>query len=254
VNPETAPLRADLPYLRRRSRPAPPPAAPHVSDFIAGRRPSPVKPKSAPPVTPPSTSLSLSPPRSTKSFRFQPRRTEDGTTTILTPRRPTVMLNRLQSGIGAIRMHMIWTAPQQGRLGCIFRMTSGDSAVAWPGSLPAARDPLALTMQADLAVVTVDLLRARQLDRMILVATLDHHLPDRPPGALLINTYGGARIEVPLDDPPIPGVLVLLSMSNLNGEFVLRAEREPIPGAVRDAAVAYGFDRITWYDGYTAIT
>jgi hypothetical protein len=72
-------------------------------------------------------------------------------------------------------------------------------------------------------------------------------------GTLIVSTLGGARIEVPLDRAPSPNVLVALSVFNVGGELVLRAELDEVAGTVRDACVAHGYDRITWLDAYTPL-
>jgi hypothetical protein len=46
---------------------------------------------------------------------------------------------------------------------------------------------------------------------------------------------------------------VFLSIYNVRGEFVIRAEMEIIAGSVRDAVKAYGFNRISWLDERTPI-
>jgi hypothetical protein len=35
---------------------------------------------------------------------------------------------------------------------------------------------------------------------------------------------------------------------------VLRAERQLVPGALREAARAFGFDELTWVDPWTPLT
>ncbi len=62
------------------------------------------------------------------------------------------------------------------------------------------------------------------------------------------TTFGGARIELPLETLYAGPIAVLLSLYNLDGELVIRAEMETIAGDVREAARAYGYDRITWRD------
>ncbi len=69
----------------------------------------------------------------------------------------------------------------------------------------------------------------------------------------MISTFGGARIDVPLETLYVGKVAVLLSIYNLDGEFVIRAEMETIVGDVREAARAYGYDRITWRDDRSPI-
>jgi hypothetical protein len=41
---------------------------------------------------------------------------------------------------------------------------------------------------------------------------------------------------------------MLMSLYNVDGELVVRAEMETIAGDVREIARAYGYDRITWRD------
>jgi hypothetical protein len=67
-------------------------------------------------------------------------------------------------------------------------------------------------------------------------------------GTVILSTYGGSRAEVPLDSLQSGDVAVLLSIYQVHGELVVRAEMQPLFGGVREAARAYGFDRITWLD------
>ena len=50
------------------------------------------------------------------------------------------------------------------------------------------------------------------------------------------------------------GVLVALSVTQVGGELVLRAEDELVHGTFRDACQAYGFTTITWVDPWTPLT
>jgi hypothetical protein len=70
---------------------------------------------------------------------------------------------------------------------------------------------------------------------------------------LIATTFGQARVEMPLERLPPQGVVVLMSLYNIAGEFVLRAEMEEIVGTARDACAAYGFERITWLDAWTPL-
>ena len=67
-------------------------------------------------------------------------------------------------------------------------------------------------------------------------------------GTLLTTTFGGARVELPLESLQSGDSAVLLSLYNVHGEFVLRAEMQTLFGDVRECARSYGFDRITWLD------
>ncbi|MEO6702936.1 MAG: hypothetical protein ABI140_08135, partial [Jatrophihabitantaceae bacterium] len=72
-------------------------------------------------------------------------------------------------------------------------------------------------------------------------------------GTLVLTTFGQVRVELPLDRPPSPRVGVLMSLYNVAGEFVVRAEMEEFPGSIRDAVSAYGFEQITWLDPRTPL-
>ena len=72
-------------------------------------------------------------------------------------------------------------------------------------------------------------------------------------GTLRITTFGGARLEVPLDVGRHAGPLAMVSLYVLDGEFVFRAELEPVAGAVREVARSYGYDLITWADDETPV-
>jgi hypothetical protein len=72
-------------------------------------------------------------------------------------------------------------------------------------------------------------------------------------GTLVLTTFAGARVELPLETLFAGRVAVLMSIYNLDGEYVVRAEMETIAGDVREAARAYGYDRITWRDDRTPV-
>jgi hypothetical protein len=65
---------------------------------------------------------------------------------------------------------------------------------------------------------------------------------------IVTTTYGGARIEAPFDRPPSPVTLAMLSIYNVDGELVLRAEMEDIAGPPEAAALAYDY-QLAWLEG-----
>ncbi|MEV8512036.1 hypothetical protein [Dactylosporangium sp. NPDC051484] len=245
-------------------------AASAVRDFIAGRRP-PRRPITAdpPPSAPspaPSTSLDLSGPESQPVLQsvphpdlaqtrrsaaaFTPRRTDPSAPTVLTAQQPTVVLSRLQSGIGALTFEAAWPAANQFLLGCTYQLRSGRSSVLRPtGSATAASGPLVIADRNGHQIVTLDLLAARHIERLLLFGMLSA-APPQWGGTLVVTTAGQARIEIPLL-PPRPQVTALLSLYNIDGEFVLRAEMDCILGQLRDACLAFGYDRIAWRDANT---
>ncbi|MFF5229067.1 hypothetical protein [Dactylosporangium sp. NPDC000521] len=220
------------------SGPTPPRAAPHGGTSLD---------LSGPPRGPaPRTPVPAAPPPATA---FTPPRTNASAPTVLGPRHPSVMLSRLQSGIGALTFEAAWSPDEGFALGCAFQLDSGTSSVLRPGE---TFGPLTMDRRAGHQRLRLDLLHGRHLRRLIIFG-----VPTADPGpywagTLLISTHGHARIEVPVQPPP-PGPTVLLSLYNVDGEIVLRAEAQTVPGRTRDACLAFGYDRIAWRDADTAI-
>jgi hypothetical protein len=99
----------------------------------------------------------------------------------------------------------------------------------------------------------VDLRQSRDLDRLALYAYSASRAPLHWGGTLVVETFGKARIELPLESLQGGDVAVLMSLYNVRGEFVLRAEMQTLSGDVREACRAYGYDRITWLDSRTPV-
>jgi hypothetical protein len=128
---------------------------------------------------------------------------------------------------------------------------------------PASRRPVIRATRERFEELHVDLRQVGELERMV-VYLFSHYdaTRTRPPGTkamvpwagvLSTETFVGSRVDVPLRRDPGPGVLVALSIYNVDGELVLRAENELLPGSVRDAVQAFGFDTITWIDPTTPL-
>jgi hypothetical protein len=95
----------------------------------------------------------------------------------------------------------------------------------------------------------IDLRQTRELERLAIYAFSEARTELTWGGTLVITTFGGARVELPLETLHRGRVAMLASIYNLDGEFVIRAEMETIfDGDIREAARAYGYDRITWRD------
>jgi len=97
----------------------------------------------------------------------------------------------------------------------------------------------------------VDLRQVRDVERMAVVAFAESRSPLTWGGTLVVTTFAGARVELPLEALYPGTAAVLLSLYNVDGELVIRAEMETIDGDLRQAARAYGYDRITWRDDRT---
>ena len=320
----TAPPRADLPFLRRRSLAAAPThprdaSADKLALFVAGRLTSrlhgpnavparPAHPPQPPPqpsaglldLTPPaastpSTPRTLTPPapaprpdpapspapspsasldlfgapapvtqqaRPVAPVRRGPKpvRALSGRSTILSLADPTVTLTALQSGIGTLEMEGVWPAGDgaEVRIGCAYQLRSGASSTVqlYSGRETApsgSRRPIITGRSGDFEGLEIDLRQCGELERLIVYAfTTDGAAADWH-GTFVTRTYGNARIEVPLADLQPSSLAVLLSIYNIGGQFVLRAELDSIQGSVRDGCQSYGFDQITWLDERTSI-
>lgn len=181
-----------------------------------------------------------------------------GQRVILTVAEPTVTLTRLQSGIGTLRFEAACsTEVGDLRLGAAYQLDSGlSSTLALPRrrlAPPDSRRPVLVAGQDRFAHVEVNLRQSRDLRRLVVVAFSESRSPLRWGGTLVAETFGGARVEVPLESLRGGQVAVLMSLYNVRGEFVLRAEMQTLSGDVREAARAYGYDRITWLDDRTPV-
>ncbi len=147
------------------------------------------------------------------------------------------------------------------RLGCAYQLTDGATSIVQSApadsTQPVATAP-ANSTQPIIALrrgqherLTIDLRQTRRIARLVLYAFSESNATLNWGGTLVTTTAGGARVDVPLDRPPSDQVLVMQSMYNVRGEFVIRAELEELPGGVRGAVTAYGFDQITWLDQRT---
>lgn len=59
-------------------------------------------------------------------------------------------------------------------------------------------------------------------------------------------------MDVPLEREPQAGALVALSVVNVDGSLVLRAEDELVAGALREVGQAHG-SGLRWVDAWTPV-
>jgi hypothetical protein len=222
----------------------------------------------SPATAPPAAAASAAAPPARAAASSQPtpvhpvravRRVHAGQRAILTPAEPTVTLNRLQSGIGVLTIEAL-CSPAVGdvRIGAAYQLSDGSSSVvqyvsgivAAPAGLVTA---LLTTYHSQYEGLTVNLRLSRRLSRLALYAFSESGAPIAWAGTIVCTLFGGARVEVPLEYGTHQGPVVALSLYNVDGEFVLRAERELILGDVREAARAFGYDQITWIDSRTPL-
>jgi len=190
---------------------------------------------------------------------YAPPRAQAGAATILTAKAPTITLTRVQSGVGALQIELACSAEVgDARLGCAYQLRSGLSSVVQhasgvPTAPPGSRRPVLTGLRDEFEELLVDLVQVRELDRFVVYAFSASDSELTWGGTLVVSTLGRPRVELPMDGPASAGVLVLLSVFNVAGELVLRNESDRIAGTVRDACVAYGFDRIAWLDARTPL-
>jgi uncharacterized protein involved in tellurium resistance len=190
----------------------------------------------------------------------QARRTAGAAATRLTRAEPTVTLSRIQSGTGALEL-VLTRAASAGdlALGCVFELADGTGAVvqqlggATAGPPGTVRPVVRWKARPDGESLLIDLRRVADLRRALIygyspsVAVLSWN------GVLVATTYGGARIEFAVAHPPFSGTLALLTIHNVHGELVLRAEMDEHHGPPEMAAVAWDH-HLPWIDGRTPLT
>jgi hypothetical protein len=170
-----------------------------------------------------------------------------------------VTLTRIQSGVGVLTFETARSdAVGDLRMGCAYRLRSGFSSVlhnvGTPTTAPpGSTRPVIILEPGGHDRFTLDLTQSRDIDRLVIYAFSGGGPPPNAGVTLITTTFGQARIDMSLDRLPPQGVVVLLSLYNIAGEFVLRAELDWVAGTARDACAAYGFDQITWLDAWTPL-
>ena len=174
---------------------------------------------------------------------------------LLTRASPTVTLTRVQSGVGQLTIEaLIGEAVGDLRLGAAYQLRSGGSSVLALALgrrfAPASgRRPVLIAGRDNgYERIGVDLRQVPDIERIGILAFSEARQSLTWGGTLVLTTYGGARIELPLESLYPGTTAVLMSLYNVDGELVVRAEMETIAGDVREAARAYGYDRVTWRD------
>jgi uncharacterized protein involved in tellurium resistance len=178
---------------------------------------------------------------------------------ILTPTAPTVTLTRVQSGIGTLSIEAA-CGPDVGdlRLGAAYQLGSGVASTVQMTqgerfAPPHSRRPVIVSGRDRFEQLRIDLRQAGEVRRLIVYAFSANRAPLSWSGTLIVTTFGGGRLEVPMESLQGGQVAVLLSLYNVRGEFVLRAEMQALNGDVREAARAYGYDQIAWVDDRTPV-
>jgi uncharacterized protein involved in tellurium resistance len=179
--------------------------------------------------------------------------------TLLNPRAPTVTLSRLQTGVGSLTLEAAWSeAVGDLRIGCAYQLRSGLSSTLQLASgnrfaPPNSRRPLIVAHRNGFEQISIDLRQCNDLERLVVYGFSGSGAEIRWGGTMVVTTFGHDRIELPIEFPPSGGTAVFMSLYNVHGELVIRAEMEIVNGEIRDACRTYGFDRITWLDDRTPV-
>lgn len=241
LDPAHARPRPDLAFLRHRALPA---ALPSVV---------PLPPVSLPSVAPLPPAAGRSPlPPLLPGFRP----VAPGERIVLDDDTPVVQLSRVQSGVGGLRVAFETALPAA--VAILYELRGGQGALRGPdaGFAPDHRRPV---VSLSGLAVQLDLRQVRALGRFLVAVRAP-----RVDGVLVVETAGGARLEVPLrtddgDRRPSSGAggsapdLVALSGYRVRGALVLRAEDQLVTGGLRAVATAYGYRELTWRDPDTPL-
>jgi uncharacterized protein involved in tellurium resistance len=168
-----------------------------------------------------------------------------------------VTLTRVQTGVGELLLQAV-CSPEVGdlRLGCAYALRGGQtSTVQLSGGSrfgpPDGRRPVIGARHAQYEIIGVDLRWCREVERLAVYAFSQSRVPLPWAGTLAVSTFGGAVIDLPIELGRSSRVAMLLTLYNVDGEFVLRREMQPFDTSVRAACLAYGYERITWVDDWT---
>ena len=173
---------------------------------------------------------------------------------VLTPAEPTVTLTRLQTGIGTLSVEALVSDQLPDlRLGCAYEFASGLQLTMQVTqgdrfAPPHSKRPVIVGSRDRFEHIGFDLRQCREVRRALVYAFSASRHPLTWGGTLVVTTLGGARIEVPMETLQGGTVAALLSIHQVRGEFVLRAEMQALYGDVREVCRAYGYDQITWLD------
>jgi len=231
------------PSLDLGSPPAPAPAALDLSSAAPPARVAPARRR-------PSAA------RGDEVLGYEPEGVVVGRPTLLSRDRPTIALTAVQSGVGVLRVtSAVSQVVGDFRLAAFAHLATGETVLLDHNramtTVPAAsRRPVAQAVDRGFLV---DLRQTPRLARLVVLGFSPTSSVLAWSGALRVETIGGARVDVPLEREPGAGSLVALSLVNVGGRLVLRAERELVPGALREAALAFGFDELTWVDAWTPL-
>ncbi len=164
-----------------------------------------------------------------------------------------VHLTRAQSAFGALEITPAVPAGAAMALGVAYEARGTQGVVLSPIA-PMGPDPMSPIFRTSGGGVIVNLRHVAALDRFLIYAVLTGQNKTMPGGTVVVGTYGGSRMELPLGTQPTYGAQALLTAYVVEGRIVLRAEHDPFSGTLHQVCDAYGYSELTWRDPFTPLT
>jgi len=168
------------------------------------------------------------------------------------PDAAVVHLTRAQSAFGSLEVHPAIPAGAQLTLGAAYEV-EGVEGVVLPGLRNMGPDQRSPAFRVSSGGLVVNLRQITAVDRFLIYAVLSQADKKMPGGTVVVTTYGGARMELPLTTKPTYGAQALLTAYVVEGRIVLRAEHDPFSGTLHQVCDAYGFSELTWRDPFTPL-
>lgn len=178
---------------------------------------------------------------------------DEGERRILTVEDPVVHLTRMQSSAGALEFTVATAQPNQLLLGCLFETVDQRESIVLPGMRPQGPDPHSPIFRSTTQGVTINLRGIKRAARFFVIGLPQTSDRSMPGGTLVVQTYGGSRLEVVLDRSATFGAKALITGYVVEGRIVLRAEHDPFSGTLQQVAGVYGYDQMTWRDPFTPL-
>ncbi|UIJ35426.1 hypothetical protein [Allobranchiibius sp. GilTou73] len=160
-----------------------------------------------------------------------------------------VHLTRMQSAVGRLRIEPALGAGEHLDLGCVLETSDRQESIVLGTLNRQGPDPRRPMVRCGGQGVEIDLRRILSLSRLLVVAVA----PRLPGGTLVVTTYGGSRMEIPLPVRATLGAQALLTAYVVQGRLVLRAELDPFSGTLQQVCGAYGYTDLTWRDPATPL-
>ncbi|QAY70735.1 hypothetical protein [Xylanimonas protaetiae] len=151
---------------------------------------------------------------------------------------PVVMLGRIASATGALSVRILASTPASIALAYSSRGVQG---VLAPGLEEHGPDTAHPRVSLTSGTARIDLGHVDELTRFAVVVRDAR-------GTLVATTAFGSQVSVDLESAPT-GQIVALTGHVVGGALVLRAELRHVPGSLRDAITAFGFNQVAWASG-----